>query len=126
MTAGCGSSGPFEYTPASGKITYEDGTLIPAPSMRVIFTALDHQDDPQFKPRPAMANFNAATGEFDSVTSYKFGDGLVSGRHRVALAAVDATGKDLKLFPEVYSDIRKSPLIIDTADLPLVIKVPKP
>lgn len=122
---GCGGSGPFEYIPVTGQITYEDGSVIPAKSWRVIFTALDH-NDPNVRPRPATASIDPATGKFDSATSYKYGDGLVPGKHRVALAALDASGKELKLFPKEYGDTRESPLIIDTANLPLEIKVPKP
>lgn len=125
LVVGCGDSGPFEYIPVTGTITYEDGSVVPAKSWRVIFTALDH-NDPKVRPRPATAGVDPATGKFDTVTSYKYGDGLVPGRHRVALAALDASGKEMQLFPKEYSNVRESPLIVDTANLPLEIKVPKP
>lgn len=75
------------------------------------------------RPRPAKAS--VANGSFSEVTSYKFGDGLVPGKHRVAIVyANDKSGKSL--VPADYVDISKSPLVIDTADAPLAIKVPKP
>ncbi len=123
---GCSSGGPFEYVPVSGQITYDDGSVIKASTLRVVFIALDQKnEDPNVKPRPATANIDPATGKFDSVTSYKYGDGLVPGRHRVAVAALGPTGQGLNVIPAKYSDVASSPLIVDTKDAPLMIKIPK-
>jgi hypothetical protein len=35
--AGCGGSQPFSTVPVSGKVMYEDGSLIPAPQIQVMF-----------------------------------------------------------------------------------------
>lgn len=121
---GCGSQSPFDYVKASGKLTYEDGTPIPAKSIRLQFAA---QDAPQIEgahPRPAIANVNEA-GEFDCVTSYKYGDGLIPGKHKVSVEqATDKAGQ--LLVPKEYASIGTTPLVVDTADAPLEIKVPKP
>lgn len=75
-------------------------------------------------PRPGMANVDA-NGNFDCVTSYKYGDGLVPGKHKVAIQA--ANERDGKLVvPKEYASTETTPLVIDTADSPLDIKVPKP
>src|SRR3954464_9653685 len=37
---GCSSNSPFDYVKASGKISYEDGSLIPAGGMELRFSAL--------------------------------------------------------------------------------------
>ena len=119
---GCGSDSPFEYVPVNGKVTYEDGTLIPA-EFELHFQALVPPKGNAF-PRPAKARVKA-DGTFDVVTSYKYGDGLVPGKHKVVVAyANDSTGR--LLVPEEYTAVMTTPLEIDTANAPLEIKIPKP
>ena len=121
---GCrGSDAPFEYIPIRGKLTYEDGSIIPASGIVLRFIVQDVETTGVVHPRPAGANLNAE-GVFDCVTSYKYGDGLIPGKHRVTLNyATDEQGN--LLVPKEYTLVT-SPLIIDTADAPLEIKVPKP
>jgi hypothetical protein len=117
---GCGSGSPFKYVKASGKITYEDGT--PLKNVRLLF---DSQDAPAVegaRPRPAVANVNDQ-GEFDGVTSYKYGDGLIPGKHKVA---IDSGGTENPVVPKEFQSLATTPLMVDTASLPLEIKVPKP
>jgi hypothetical protein len=123
FTAGCGSGGPFKYVRVSGKITYDDGTPIPG-GCRLLFRSLDAAPVGNAFPRPGMAIVDA-NGNFDAVTSYKYGDGLVSGKHKVAIQT--ANERDDKLIvPKDYASTESTPLVIDTADSPLEIKVPKP
>jgi hypothetical protein len=120
--SGCGSDSPFDYVPVQGKVTYEDGSLIPG-SFQLRFQSLAPPIGTAH-PRPAMAEVKS-DGTFDVVTSYKYGDGLVPGRHKVVIAyATDAAGRSL--VPEEYTTVMATPLEIDTADSPLEIKVPKP
>jgi hypothetical protein len=119
--SGCGSDNPFEYVPVSGKVSYDDGSVYTGGQLQ-----FESQAPPQgnLRPRPATAAINS-DGSFDSVTSYKPGDGLVPGKHKVAfIFATDAQGKPL--VPQEYMSVATSPLVIDTADAPLTIKVPKP
>jgi hypothetical protein len=120
---GCGSGGPFQYGAVQGTLSYEDGSVIPAGGIRLKFVAQDAPAVTGSFPRPAIANLNTQ-GHFDCVTSYKYGDGLVPGKHKVAI--LDAKDKQGKLLvPEEYTHITTTPLIVDTADAPLVIKIPK-
>lgn len=122
IVAGCGSNSPFKYTKASGKVTYEDGT--PIPGVRLVFVAQDVAAVGISHPRPAMANVDAQ-GNFDCVTSYKYGDGLIPGKHKVFLqGAVENSGKPT--VPKEYLSELTTPLIVDTANVPLDIKIPKP
>ena len=124
---GCGESGPFEYVLVSGKVTYEDGSLIEANTIRLGFTALDYEGGVTVRPRPGKTTLNIQDGTFDSVTSYKYADGLVPGKHRVAVVPLGKNGQPLKnCVPEEVMNSAASPLIVDTANLPLEIKVPKP
>jgi hypothetical protein len=123
LVSGCGSGGPFKYVRASGKISYDDGSAIPG-GCRLIFSSMDVAPVGTAHPRPGMANVDAE-GKFNEVTSYKFGDGLVPGKHKVVIqAANERDGKPL--VPKEYISAETTPLIVDTADSPFDLKVPKP
>jgi len=118
---GCGSGAPFEYVPISGKVVYEDGSPVTAGKVHFVSDAPAKDG---MHPRTATAYINS-DGTFDSVTSYKPGDGLIPGKHKVAIMfATDLNGKSL--VPKKYESMVTSPLVIDTADAPLLIKIPKP
>ncbi len=121
---GCGSPGPFSYVPVEGILTYEDGSSVPKSGIQLKFIALDAPDMENAKPRPAIAHLDSE-GRFDLVTSYKYGDGLVPGRHKVAILYAKKKDGEL-LVPRDYTSTVKTPLVISTDDLPLQIKVPKP
>jgi hypothetical protein len=125
---GCGDGNPFDYVPVSGRLTYEDGTPIPAGGMRIGFTVIDVASKNGAFPRPAEAVVDAS-GNFSSVTSYKPGDGLMPGKHKAAIYyATDAQGKSL--IPKEFGHASTTPLVVevteDSADAPLEIKVPRP
>ena len=121
---GCGPHSPFDYVKTSGKITYEDGSAIPSGSIRLQFAAQDAPAVEGAHPRPAIANVNDK-GEFDCVTSYKYGDGLIPGKHKVAVQQATEQKGQL-LVPKEYTSVATTPLLVDTANSPLEIKVPKP
>ncbi len=124
FVAGCGSNSPYAYQKVSGKITYEDGSPISGSGLILRFAAQDAPKLESAVPRPAFARTNAQ-GEFECVTSYKFGDGLIPGKHKVAIepqGSLDAA----PAVPKEYRSISTTTLVIDTADSPLEIKVPKP
>lgn len=124
LAIGCGSSGPFEYVPVSGKVVYEDGTPLPLAGARIQFYPLDVTISDDVHPRPALATLDAG-GAFDAATSHKYGDGLIPGKHKVVIQA-DAVQNGKAIFPPACGDLDKTPLMVDTADLPLEIKVPRP
>jgi len=121
---GCGPGGPFKYVPVQGVLTYEDGSPVPVGGLQLKFIALDAPLVEGASPRPAIAHLNS-DGQFECATSYKYGDGLVPGKHKVAIInAVDKSGE--LLVPTDYTNTSRTPLIIDTSTLPLEIKVPRP
>lgn len=124
---GCGDNGPFEYVPVSGKLTYEDGSLVTgAKNLRLGFISQEHQENLNQRPRPAKAPINLADGTFDHATSYKYADGLVPGKHLVVIVARGDRGGAAKVTKPEYTSAATSPLIVDTADAPFHIKIPKP
>lgn len=120
---GCGSGSPFEYVPVQGKVTYEDGSPIPAHGLVLQFITMDVGTQGQAHPRPGAADLDDK-GSFTCATSYKYGDGLVPGKHKVAIYyATDAKGK--LLVPKEYTLVATTPLVIDTSNSPLEIMVPR-
>ena len=124
LSLGCGSSEPFQYVPAKGRVIYENGSPVPLGGARLLFFVQDVGASGEAVPRPALANLNAQ-GEFDVVTSHKYGDGLIPGKHKVVIQA-DAVRDGNQIFPDACTNVLFLFLFFDTAELPLVIKVPKP
>ena len=124
--AGCGSGDPFEYVQVSGRVSYEDGTLIPAAKLRVTFIPEMQAIDARTHPRAGMAYVNVADGSFDNFTSHLPGDGVVPGKHRVLIVALDETEELSPLVPREYYSGSQTPLIVDTADTPFHFQIPKP
>jgi hypothetical protein len=116
---GCGSSGPYHYVKIDGKLLYEDGSPIPASAIRLQFAAQNAPAIEGAHPRPAVANVDAQGG-FPCVTSYKYGDGLIPGKHKVAIQQATDQGGQL-LVPNEFTSIATTPLIVDTEDAPLEI-----
>jgi hypothetical protein len=124
---GCGSGKPWDLVPVSGKITYEDGSLIPVNSMNLYFASQVPPADPKTFPRQGSVGVNIAEGTFQNPTTYKDQDGLIAGKHKVVVAAYDSGGRDLSpKVPREYASIATTPLEIDTADSPLEIKIRRP
>jgi hypothetical protein len=120
--AGCGSNEPFDYVKVQGTVTYDDGTPLPIKHFQLRFAS---EAPPKGNAFPRPAQTDVTDGKFDTVTSHKYGDGLVPGKHKVIFAyATDANGK--LVVPAEYTEAATTPLEIDTADSPLSIKVPKP
>ncbi len=126
---GCGGGEPFQYVPVSGKVTYDDGSLIPAKKLEVQFIPQSATaPDKKTSPRPGVADVDTATGEFKSATSHTYGDGLIPGEQKVVLRAYNELQQPVTgLFPPEYGDLDKTPLKANTADpKSFELKVPKP
>jgi hypothetical protein len=123
---GCGPSEPFDYVKVAGKVTYDDGSVIPAERLQVIFVSQAPPLDAKTQPRPGHAEVNVADGTFDTVTSHKYGDGLVPGKHKVQVIAMDKMQRPTKAVPKLYESPATTPLIVDTADAPFHIQIAKP
>jgi len=98
---GCGGSEPFKLLPVSGKVTYEDGSLISASRIEVVFEPQAAPIDPKTYPRPGRAEVKAADGTFAEATSHKYGDGVVVGKHKVKVIIYDQkeTPTELQVTP---------------------------
>jgi hypothetical protein len=123
---GCGRDNPFDLVKVSGSVTYDDGTLIPANMIILKFEPLAPPVDMKTHPPSGMSYVNVADGTFDVVTSYKYADGLVRGKHRILVSATTAPGRSTKLVPDEYVDSGRTPLHIDTEESPFRLVVRKP
>lgn len=123
---GCGSGDPFSYKKVSGKVTYEDGSAIPSDSVIVTFAPQAEPIGDEFHPRSGMAYVDG-DGAFDAVTSYKYGDGIVRGEHKVLVSirgGPTRPGKKTEpLIPPRYSRLATTPLLVHTDDSPFHIVI---
>ena len=126
LSCGCGSGEPFDYVVVTGKVTYEDDSLIPADFIRITFVSQAPPVDPKTHPRPGQAEVNVADGTFNTVTTHKYGDGAVRGRHKVLIESLDARQNRTAAVSSEYSDRERTPIEVDTADAPFHFKVRKP
>jgi hypothetical protein len=122
VLAGCGSGEPFDYVKVQGTVNYTDGSPLPIKGFQLRF---ESQAPPKGTAYPPHAQTSVSDGKFDVVTSHKYGDGLVPGKHKVIFAyATDSSGK--LVVPPEYTETATTPLEVDTANSPFDIKVPKP
>jgi hypothetical protein len=125
---GCGQKATFGTVPITGKVVYEDGSLIPAARITVSFIS---QTPAQGKehPRPGNTTVNVADGTFKNVTTLNPSDGAVVGKHKVLVIAYDEKNPDLP-GPAVdakYADPATTPLTAEvTSGADIVLKVEKP
>ena len=129
--AGCGSGEPFGYVSVPGKVTYDDGTRIEAPHLKLVFIPVNppQSPDPKMSAPKAKVDVHSADGTFpaDEVTSHNFGDGLLPGKHKVQIIPYDDKDQILPgLVPQEYRDAKTTPVEVDTANGELIIKVKKP
>ena len=117
---GCGYHEPFKYVKVQGKVTYEDGTVIPAQRLTVRFVSMTPASDPKMTPRPGDGVLDPKTGEFTRVTSHSAGDGILRGKHKVLILG----GGDL--VPAKYVRVETTPLEVDAKDSPFNFTIEKP
>ena len=124
---GCGSE-PYSTVRISGTVTYEDGSLIPAPELIVYFEPQVESIDPRTTPRRGYAEVDVTDGTFSRVTTYAPGDGVIPGEHKVVIEAVGEGGMpDHSYFPPEYSDATTTPLTIEVgSQRTFDLQVPKP
>ncbi len=127
LLAGCGGQ-PYSTVKISGTVTYEDGSLIPAPELFVYFEPQAESIDAKTAPRRGFAQVDVTDGTFDRVTTYSPGDGAIPGKHKVVIEAMGEGGvPDYSYFPREYSDATTTPLTIEVgSQRSFDLTVPKP
>jgi hypothetical protein len=64
---GCSGGNPYDLVDVSGKVTYEDGSLIPADSIMLKFDPEAAPIDEKTHPRKGFALVNVGDGTFDTL-----------------------------------------------------------
>lgn len=121
FSLGCGSGAPFSYKKVSGRVVFDDG--VPVTRGKVIF---DPQSSPvgEAHPRAGAADLDSE-GRFSEATTFKPGDGIVAGKHKVAIMFTEGSDGKASVDP-IYANVATTPVEVDTADLPFEIVVKRP
>src|SRR5690349_18981350 len=82
---GCSNGNPYDLVKVKGTVKYEDGSLIPADTIILKFEPEAAPIDAKTFPRKAYGRVNVADGMIDTVTTHKYGDGIVVGKHKVLI-----------------------------------------
>ena len=110
---GCGGGSPYKILPVTGKLTYSDGSLIPADQIRVTFVPQAEAIDQKTHARHGIAYLDEETGEFTSMTTSKYGDGATVGKNKVQIIGTDENGQPSKAIPRKYADPATSGLEVE-------------
>lgn len=113
LLAGCGGSEPFKLVPVSGKVTYEDGSLIPAKRIVVIFAPQVEAAGSKTHPRQGQAEVNVADGTFSYATTRLAGDGATVGPNKVLVTSYDDRENPTNHVPAIYRSPETTPLKVD-------------
>ncbi len=112
---GCGASESKSLVRVSGTCRYEDGSFIPGGGLQLTFVSQEAAASGNSEIKPGIASADG-DGIFDFVTTHKYADGILPGKHKVYISA-EAGSKPR--VPKEYLSEQTTPIIIDTASLPL-------
>lgn len=125
---GCGSGKPYDTVKVSGKVTYDDGSLIKADEISLTFEPQADPIDPKTSPKAGTAMVDVADGTFSCATTYEYGDGLIVGKHKVAVQPMKQGIAFTGPVPAAYLNATTSPLEVTVepgsgpADLKLTVR----
>ncbi|MEX2169793.1 MAG: hypothetical protein WD851_10815 [Pirellulales bacterium] len=123
---GCSSDNPFDQVQVEGTVTYDDGSMIPGEYVELEFLPQTPPKDPRTHPKQGRAAVKTSDGSFDTVTSHKYGDGVVTGKHKVLVFSFDDQRRPTGAVPPEYTEASTTPLEVDTAQMPWRLTIPKP
>jgi len=127
LLAGC-SDTPYEIVPIHGKVTYKDGSLIPADAIYVRFYPQVESLSAKVHPRPGSTELDTEDGTFALVSTVEYGDGVIVGKHKVTVTVGDESPTGAGSIPAKYADPATTPLEIEVTgrnqDVPLKIEKP--
>ena len=116
---GCGSGAPFDIVSVSGKVTYQDGSLIPADRIVVTFVPQDVAAAGKDAAASAIGDVNVADGTFSGVTTQTHNDGAIVGRHKVLVQALKTgpagVGEPTAAVPARYAKVATTPLEVEVS-----------
>jgi hypothetical protein len=116
IAVGCkGATHPYKTAPISGKIAYEDGSLIKAARIELVFWPQAEPLDTKTFPRRAVASVDPADGTFSEASTWADGDGTILGKAKVTVNTYNDKGETAAVLPDVYSDPGETPLEVEVS-----------
>ena len=125
IAPGC-QRAPYACVKVSGKVTYEDGSLIPADRIHVVFLSQTPPIDAKTPPKAGTADADGKTGTFDFATTFIYKDGIIPGEHKVFIQCFRNGQSFPGLVADEYSNPARSPLKVKSSESPFDLKVRKP
>lgn len=123
---GCGRVDPYQYSPISGDVLYEDGSRIPIADLQIFFYPQAAPRDNRTHAKLGWASVDTRTGRFVRATTRTMGDGLVVGTHKVTLNTVSRGSLPIDVVGPEYGDPATTPLVVDTKTQPFRLRVARP
>ena len=80
---GCKRVAQAPTIPVSGKVTYEDGSLVPANQIELRFLTQPELAQEKDYPAAATARVDTRDGTFKEMTTWQHGDGVIAGQYAV-------------------------------------------
>jgi len=119
LLSGCGGGAPFDVVPVSGKVTYQDGSLIQADRIVVTFVPQDVPSAGKDAAAAATGDVNVADGTFSGLTTQKHHDGAIIGRHKVLVQSFETgpagVGEPTAAVPARYAKAATTPLEVEVS-----------
>ena len=100
-TLGCKESRP-PTIPVSGKVTYENGDLVPSNRLGLRFLTPANWVREKNYPPAAVAIVDTRNGEFSEATTWEHGDGVIEGEHEIELIRVGDEAEPGGFRPKEY------------------------
>ena len=127
LLTGC-SDAPYDIVPIHGKVTYEGGALMPADTIYVRFYPQVESLSAKVHPKPGSTELDTEDGTFALVSTAKYGDGVILGKHKVTVTVGDESPTGAGSIPAVYADPTTTPLEIEVTgrNQEVVLKIEKP
>jgi hypothetical protein len=107
-------------------VTYQDGSLIPADQIHLVFVSLAPPIDPKTPLKNDIADIDGKTGAFDFISTYGYRDSNVSGEHKVVVHCLRNGRRLPNLLPPEFANLAKTPLRVRSGDSPFNLALPKP
>ena len=124
--AGCGGGGPYGTKKITGTILYDDGSVIPADRIELRFISQEPPVDSKTYPKPGLVDVNVTDGTFSDVSTYRYGDGIIKGKHKIAAMSLDAKNMPTTSIPLEFNSPDTSTLEVDSSESTFKLVIPKP
>lgn len=121
---------PFRLVQVEGSVTYDDGGVIPGHRLLVTFTPIEGDTSVRRsgKVLPGTVVIRGGESAFYAVTTHRYGDGVMSGGHKVSIIAMDQNNCPMEVVPPEYQSFESTPIKISVSRWggPLRITVRRP